>query len=179
MGFTIFLSWIEHRLFATVFTLELLFPIAILAILYDVCARTSCAVIGDNLLDHVLAYHQLALNHYRKGLKRLDGQMVQIVHFDYDFRLTETGLGLDFSCIADWVSIQSHKKFVKFHANFESEIHTLCYRSKVLPDLGWSNDCKPSSTFEDNFSRMLDADSYYYYSFLYPDIKFPISQTDL
>ena len=65
MGFTIFLSWIEHRLFATVFTLELLFPIAILAILYDVCARTSCAVIGDNLLDHVLAYHQLALNHYQ------------------------------------------------------------------------------------------------------------------
>jgi hypothetical protein len=112
------------------------------------------------------------------GIKRPDGG-VQIAHFDYDFRLTENGLQLDFSCLADWVSVQSQKKFVKFLKLFEEEIHTLCYRSKILPDLGWNDEYKPFSRFEDNSNLMLDADVYSHYSFLHPYIKFPITKLDL
>jgi hypothetical protein len=45
--------------------LELLVPVAILAILDNVRAATTRAFIGDKLSDHTSVYHQLALNHYQ------------------------------------------------------------------------------------------------------------------
>jgi 3',5'-cyclic AMP phosphodiesterase CpdA len=50
---------------ALLFALELLFPVAILAVLHDVCTATARAFIDNHFSDHAPLYHQLALNHYR------------------------------------------------------------------------------------------------------------------
>jgi hypothetical protein len=37
---------------ALLFALELLFPVAVLAVLHDVCTATTRTLIGDDFLDH-------------------------------------------------------------------------------------------------------------------------------
>jgi 5-methylcytosine-specific restriction endonuclease McrA len=110
------------------------------------------------------------------GIKRPNGDIIQIVPFDYDFRLTETGLCLDFFNQPDWVSVSASQKFVKFHLKFSEEIHTLCYHSNICPILPWDDECQPFSTFYEHLDIMFSNDSYF---FSHPSIKFPIITSDL
>jgi hypothetical protein len=50
---------------ALLFALELLFPVAILAVLHDIRACTTRAFIDNHFSDHAPLYHQLALNYYQ------------------------------------------------------------------------------------------------------------------
>ncbi|MGL4609203.1 MAG: pyridoxal phosphate-dependent decarboxylase family protein [Trueperaceae bacterium] len=68
MFFAILLARVQHRLFTASLTFELLFPIAILAILDDVRTPTGGAFIGDDFSDHTLSLCQLCFYHYLGGL---------------------------------------------------------------------------------------------------------------
>ena len=113
------------------------------------------------------------------GLDKPNGEEVQIVPFAYNLNLTKSGLSLDFSFRLYRVSVQSNRKFLQFHKKFEGKIHTLCYRSRILPELGWNDECDPFATFGENVALMLDSDSYTYFDFSRFDIGFPIDKIEL
>jgi 5-methylcytosine-specific restriction endonuclease McrA len=113
------------------------------------------------------------------GFNRKDGKPVQIVPFLYEFVLTETGLSIRLT--NNWLkglSENSFSKLLRYHLEFENTIHTLSYRSGILPVLPWGDGCEPFESFSQHYNWML-KNCVFDNHFTSHDFGFPVVVTDL
>ncbi|WP_162909393.1 HNH endonuclease [Aggregatilinea lenta] len=91
------------------------------------------------------------------GFERKDGSSVQVLPFLYEFGLTPDGASIRLKNF--WMtgmSDASYSKLMRFHLEHADIIHSLCYRSGILPVLQWGKDCEPFSTFTEHYQWMVD-----------------------
>lgn len=86
------------------------------------------------------------------GFDRQDNKPVQILPFKYGIVLLERGLS--FKIICDFMrglSAASYAKLLRFHIDFEKEIHPLCYLAEMKPALRWGDGCEPCAPFAEHY----------------------------
>jgi hypothetical protein len=114
-----------------------------------------------------------------RGFNRKDGKVVQLLPFRYGFMLEEEGLY--FQLENYWtkgLTDESYKKLFDFHLQYESLIHSLCYRANVRPTLYYGDGCEPVSTLKDHYDWMVERRLFDNY-FESECLKYPISPGDL
>jgi hypothetical protein len=113
------------------------------------------------------------------GLNRKDGKVVQLLPFRYGLSLEEEGLC--FQLENYWVkglTDESYRKFFDFHLEYESLIHSLCYRADIKPILYYGDDCEPISTFGEHYKWMVQK-RYFDNYFVSRYFKYPILSDEL
>lgn len=113
------------------------------------------------------------------GFHRKDGKEVQALPFRYGLMLDE--VGLYFQVENYWLkglTDESYRKIFDFHLQYESLIHSLCYRANVKPILYYGDNCEPISTFKEHYEWMAKK-RYFNNYFESQEIEYPISSDEL
>jgi HNH endonuclease len=114
-----------------------------------------------------------------KGFNRKDGKIVQLLPFRYGLMLEEEGLYIQLENY--WMrglTDESYRKLFDFHIQYESLIHSLCYRANIKPIYYHGDGCKPISTLKEHYDWMA-SNCYFDNHFISEYIKYPISSDDL
>jgi len=113
------------------------------------------------------------------GFKRKDGKVVQLLPFRYGLSLEEEGLC--FQLENYWttgLTDESYRKLFDFHLEYESLIHSLCYRANINPVLYYGDGCEPISTLKEHYDWM--AQKHYFDNyFVSRYFNYPILSDDL
>jgi len=90
------------------------------------------------------------------GFNRQDDKPVQILPFKYGIVLLERGLSFKIICdFMKGLSAASYAKLIRFHIDFEKEIHPLCYLAEAKPQLNWEQGCEPCAPFAEHYQWMI------------------------
>ncbi|MCX7088350.1 MAG: HNH endonuclease [Methylococcales bacterium] len=114
-----------------------------------------------------------------RGFNRKGGKVVQLLPFRYGYILEEEGLY--FQLENYWLkglTDESHKKLFDFHLQYESLIHSLCYRATIKPLFYHGNDCEPISTLREHYDWMTERGLFDNF-FVSEHLKYPIAPDDL
>lgn len=113
------------------------------------------------------------------GFRRRDEKEVQTLPFRYGLRLDEDGLYIQLENY--WLkglTDESYKKLFDFHLEYESLIHSLCYRANIKPILYYGDRCQPISTLKEHYGWMAEKRFFDNY-FMSEKIEYPISSDEL
>lgn len=113
------------------------------------------------------------------GFKRKDGAPVQILPFLYEFGLTPLGAAVRLkNCWLGGMADESYAKLLEFHLEYEDLVHTLCYRSGLIPVLHFGDGCEPVVTFAEHYQWMI-ANQVFDNDFYLSTVSYPITSDDL
>lgn len=113
------------------------------------------------------------------GFSRKNGKVVQLLPFRYGLMLEEDGLYVRLDNY--WLkglTDESHRKLFDFHIEYESLIHSLCYRTNIEPVYYYGESCEPISTLKEHYDWMAEHRHFDNY-FISKYVKYPISSDDL
>lgn len=113
------------------------------------------------------------------GFRRKDGKVVQLLPFRYGLMLEEDGLYIQLENYwTKGLTDESHRKLFDFHIEYESLIHSMCYRASIKPLYHHGDGCEPISTLREHYDWM--AENRYFDNFFVSEyVKYPISSDDL
>jgi hypothetical protein len=113
------------------------------------------------------------------GFNRKDGKVVQLLPFRYGLELSEDGLCVRLENYwTTGLTDESYGKLFAFHLEFESMIHSLCYRTDMKPDLFYGDGCEPISTLKEHY-RWMAKNQIFANEFLSENNNYPISPDDI
>jgi hypothetical protein len=91
------------------------------------------------------------------GFARKDKKQVRVLPFKYELGLTHAGLGIRLhNYWLKGLTDESYQTLLDFHLEYADVIHTLCFRSGILPLLNWGQGCEPFSSFTEHYQWMRD-----------------------
>jgi hypothetical protein len=109
------------------------------------------------------------------GFEKKNGSRIQVLPFLYEFGLTPRGAAIRLKNY--WMtglSSTSYTKLLQFHLQYADQIHSLSFRSGILPLLHWGKDCEPFTTYTAHYQWMIENELFDNDFYGYP-IGYPVS----